>query len=70
MCNPSFPEAVEAYESAGSTRAVTGGDGITRWMLEIPGSYKTAGGTWVDGVFQFMKEASGEINHRLLFISP
>jgi hypothetical protein len=60
----SFPEAVRAFEGSGTVRAVTGGDGVTRSMLEIPGSYLSDGGTWYNGVFQFMKEANGDINHR------
>jgi RHS repeat-associated protein len=56
----SFPESVRAFESAGTTRAITGGDGIVREMIEIPGSYSGR-----EGVFQFTKEADGAINHRL-----
>jgi hypothetical protein len=29
----SFPESVTAFESAGTTRLVTGGDGVVREML-------------------------------------
>jgi hypothetical protein len=61
----SFPESVAAFEKSGTIRSVTGGDGVTRQMLEIPGSYPSGGGTWKDGVFQFMKEPDGAINHRL-----
>ena len=61
----SFPDAVKAFEGSGTVRTVTGGDGIVRQMLEIPGSYQSAGGTWYEGVFQFMKEPNGIINHRL-----
>jgi RHS repeat-associated protein len=56
----SFPESVAAFESAGTVRAITGGDRVVRQILEIPGSY---GGR--NGVFQFIKEADGAINHRL-----
>ena len=56
----SFPQSVTAFESAGTVRTITGGDGVVRQMLEIPGSY---GGR--NGVFQFIKEADGAINHRL-----
>ncbi len=56
----SFPESVTAFESAGSVRTITGGDGVVRQLLEIPGSY---GGR--DGVFQFIQEVDGSINHRL-----
>lgn len=61
----SFPESVTAFESAGTVRTITGGDGVARQMLEIPGSYATSRGTVLDGVFQFIKEADGAINHRL-----
>jgi hypothetical protein len=56
----SFLESVRAFEDAGAVKSVTGGDGITREMLEIPGSFKSK-----EGVFQFMKESDGTINHRL-----
>ena len=61
----SFPESVRAFENAGSIKTITGGDGLVREMLEIPGSYSTSSGVWKDGMFQFMKEADGAINHRL-----
>jgi len=35
------------------------GDGKNRLMLEIRGNYKGK-----DGVFEFIKEQNGEINHR------
>jgi len=50
---------------SGAVRSVVGGDGISRQRLEIPGGYQSASGRAYDGVFQFMKEASGAINHRL-----
>ncbi len=61
----SFPESVTAFESAGTIRTITGGDGVARQMLEIPGPYETSRGTVLDGVCQFIKEADGAINHRL-----
>ena len=39
--------------------------GLTKEILEIPCSYATSRGTVLDGVFQFIKEADGAINHRL-----
>jgi filamentous hemagglutinin len=72
----SFPESVKAFEGAGTVRTITGGDGVARQMLEIPGSYATpgnvlnGGGVWRDGVFQFIKEADGTINHRLFVPGP
>lgn len=61
----SFPESVTAFETSGTVRSITGGDGVVRQMLEIPGSYTDAKGVIHDGVFQFIKEADGAINHRL-----
>jgi len=51
---------VEAFENTGTVRTITGGDKVVREALEIPGSY---GGR--DGVFQFIKNPDGTINHRL-----
>jgi len=71
----SFPESVRAFESAGRVSSIRGGDGIVRHMLEIPGSYPKlgspaiGGGEWVDGVFTFIKEASGQITHRFFMPS-
>jgi hypothetical protein len=56
----SFPELVKNYESLGTVKTITGGDGVVRDALEIPGSY---GGR--DSVFQFIKNPDGTINHRL-----
>jgi len=57
----SFPESVTAFESAGTVRSLTGGDKVVRQVLEIPGSYGSAG----NGVFRFIKNADGTINERL-----
>ena len=56
----SFPESVTAYEKAGKVTKIVGGDGVTRTKLTIPGSYKGR-----NGVFEFIKEQNGDINHRL-----
>lgn len=56
----SFPESVTAFENAGKVRTITGGDKVVREVLEIPGSYSGR-----DGVFQFIKNPDGTINHRL-----
>jgi hypothetical protein len=61
----SFPESVSAFENAGTVRTIVGGDGQVYQMLEIPGSYATSSGRWLDGMFQFMKDSNGIINHRL-----
>lgn len=39
---------------------ITGGDGIVRDMLKIPGEYRGK-----QDVFEFIKEPDGSINHRL-----
>ena len=60
----SFPESVRSFESLGTVRSVKGGDGVVRQILEIRGSYPTRNGVRRDGVFEFIKEPDGLINHR------
>jgi filamentous hemagglutinin len=55
-----FPESVTGFQNAGQVTKITGGDGVVREMLIIPGEY---GGK--KGVFEFIKESDGLINHRL-----
>ncbi|MGI8544185.1 MAG: RHS repeat domain-containing protein [Aridibacter sp.] len=54
-----FPESVRAFESAGRVTNITGGDGVVRQMLRIPGGYRNS-----NGFFEFIKEQNGNINHR------
>ena len=54
-----FPESVKAFQADGQLSKVTGGDGLVRDLLKIPGGYKGK-----EGFFEFIKEADGEINHR------
>lgn len=56
----SFPESVTAFEKNGQVRQIVGGDGIKRSKLTIPGWYRGK-----NGVFEFIKEPNGYINHRL-----
>lgn len=60
----SFPESVRAFESDGKVTRIIGGDKIVRTKLSIPGTYK--GRT---GVFEFIKEPNGDINHRFFKIT-
>lgn len=60
-----FSDSVTAFEGEGTVQSITGGDGQAYQMLEIPGSYLTPSGTWINGMFQFIKDANGVINHRL-----
>jgi hypothetical protein len=55
-----FPEGVTTFEKYGVRTMIKGGDGIEREMLKIPGGYRGR-----NGVFEFIKEADGSINHRL-----
>lgn len=55
----SFPEVVEPFGSEGKLSTITGGDGIVRKKLEIPGSYKGK-----DGVFEYIIEPDNTVNHR------
>ncbi len=54
-----FPESVTAFGGAGTVTEIVGGDGVVRQILQIPGNYRG-----VDGVFEFIKDAQGWINHR------
>jgi len=61
----SFPELVKNFESSGTVSKLTGGDGTLYQKLEIPGSYSTPSGKGSNGNFEFIKDADGNINHRL-----
>lgn len=55
-----FPESVKNFQGDGHVTKITGGDGVVRDMLKIPGEYHEK-----QGFFEFIKEADGSINHRL-----
>ena len=61
----SFPESVIHFQDAGTVTKLTGGDGVVRDMLKIPGEYRGK-----KGVFEFIKESDGKINHRLFKPDP
>lgn len=56
----SFPRIVDLRASYGKVTTITGGDGVTRLKLSIPGIYRGKVGNFV-----YIKEAGGKINHRL-----
>jgi hypothetical protein len=57
----SFPESVDAFGADGTITTITGGDGVERTEVEIPGSYQGK-----EGVFQYIIEPDGvTCNHRL-----
>lgn len=61
--------AVHTYSICGRVSFVqleTCGD--TPRKVEIPGSYPSPSGVWSDGVFQFIREADGTINHRYFLV--
>ncbi|MGH8601617.1 MAG: RHS repeat domain-containing protein [Gammaproteobacteria bacterium] len=60
-----FPESVKGFQEAGQLSKLTGGDGVVRDMLKIPGEYRGK-----EGAFEFIKEADGAINHRLFRPNP
>jgi filamentous hemagglutinin len=60
-----FPEVVTTFQGAGQVTKITGGDGVVRDMLKIPGEYRGK-----QGVFEFIKESIGSINHRLFRPTP
>lgn len=55
----SFPENVRAMQDAGVRSFVRGADGQLREMLRIPGQFRGR-----QGMFEFIKDADGMINHR------
>ena len=55
-----FPESVKAFETDGYITTIKGGDGVTRQLLKIPGEYSGK-----KGIFEFIKETNGDINHRM-----
>ncbi|WP_405471077.1 hemagglutinin repeat-containing protein (plasmid) [Morganella morganii] len=56
----SFPESVDGHAEQGKISVITGGDGIERLKLEISGGYRGK-----EGVFEYIREPNGAINHRL-----
>jgi filamentous haemagglutinin family N-terminal domain len=56
----SFPESVDSYAGEGKISVITGGDGVERLRLQISGSYRGH-----EGVFEYIREPNGSINHRL-----
>ena len=55
----SCPKVVDSFSRYGKVSKIKGDDGITRQKLEIPGRYKGK-----EGVFEYIKESNGNINHR------
>ena len=51
-------------DQEGKVKTITGGDGITRKLLEIPGSYRCK-----TGFFQYIIESNNTINHRIFIPS-
>ena len=60
-----FPDSVRAFEDSGTVSDITGGDGVTRQMLSIPGGYQGR-----LGIFDFAKEINGDTNHRVFRPTP
>ena len=56
----SFPRLVDTFGQHGRTTQIIGGDGITRTKLEILGSINGR-----SGVFEYIVEPNGSVNHRL-----
>jgi hypothetical protein len=56
----SFPSSVDAFSGNGTVTQIVGGDGVTRSVLTIPGSYNGQ-----SGVFEYIRNPDDTINHRL-----
>lgn len=55
-----FLSQLQHLKKNGHVIQIIGGDGIKRSKLTIPGWYRGK-----NGVFEFIKEPNGDINHRL-----
>jgi hypothetical protein len=55
-----FPKAVDDFAGDGSRSTIRGVDGIERTKIELPGSVNGR-----DGVFEWIIEPDGKVNHRL-----
>ena len=60
-----FPRSVEGFGADGRVTTITGGDGIKRTLVEIPGGLDRH-----LGVFEFIIEPNGSVNHRFFRIIP
>ena len=57
----SFPSSVDGFGASGKITTITGGDKLTRTLIEIQGSYRG-----IEGEFQYIIEPDGiTCNHRL-----
>jgi hypothetical protein len=57
--NHGFPLSADNMARYGTTRSITGGDGIERTMVEVRGNYKGKNGT-----FEWIIEPDRTVNHR------
>ena len=58
-----FPSEVDTYINSPYAKhyTITGGDGVVRTVVDIPGSYRGS-----DGVFRYIFEPDGiTVNHRM-----
>ena len=57
--NHSFPVLIDSMVDLKMGKPFTGGDGIMRWKVEIPGSVNNR-----SGIFEYIIEPNGMCNHR------
>ena len=57
--NHSFPTVIDTFVDVNSGRPIVGGDGITRQLIELPGSINN-----IPGIFEYIIEPDGMCNHR------
>jgi len=58
--NHGFPLEVDNFAGQGTTRQITGRDGVVRTKVELPGGYRGQ-----EGTFEWIIEPDGTVNHRL-----
>jgi len=62
----SFPQSVDGFGADATATRMTGGDGIVRTKLELPGGWRGK-----DGKFEWILEPDNKtVNHRLFVPNP
>ncbi len=59
-----FPRLVDTCVRASDAIRRLGGDGRPYTHIELPGSYREAGGEFVQGVYHWIVDEAGMITHR------
>jgi hypothetical protein len=58
--NHAFPKLIDQFAAEGTATQITGGDGVVRTKVQVPGAKNGE-----DGNYTWIVEPDGSINHRL-----